>query len=61
MPKEGCLLGDALSWAGQYDPELVIDLATLTGSAAAAIGSHGIVAMHRELKNGIQILRRERA
>lgn len=41
------LLGDALSWAKKYDPELVIDLATLTGSAAAAIGSHGIVAMHK--------------
>lgn len=41
------LLGDALSWARQYEPELVIDLATLTGSAAAAIGSQGMVAMRK--------------
>ena len=41
------LLGDALSWARQYDPELVIDLATLTGSAAAAIGTQGMVAMQK--------------
>jgi leucyl aminopeptidase len=41
------LLGDALSWAKQYDPELVIDLATLTGSAAAAIGVQGLVAMQK--------------
>jgi leucyl aminopeptidase len=39
------ILADALSYAKKYDPELVIDLATLTGSAAAAIGEIGIVAM----------------
>jgi len=39
------ILADALSWAKQYSPELVIDLATLTGAAAAAIGTFGIVAM----------------
>ena len=39
------LLADALSYAKQYKPELVIDLATLTGSAAMAIGHHGIVGM----------------
>jgi leucyl aminopeptidase len=38
------ILADALSYAKQYDPSLVIDLATLTGSAAAAIGSEGMVA-----------------
>lgn len=38
------ILADALSYAGQYDPQLVIDLATLTGSAKAAIGSAGTVA-----------------
>ena len=27
------ILADALAWAKQYDPELVIDLATLTGAA----------------------------
>ena len=39
------VLGDALSYAQDYKPELVIDLATLTGAAAAAIGSVGSVMM----------------
>ncbi|MBE9469573.1 MAG: leucyl aminopeptidase [Bacteroidetes bacterium] len=39
------ILADALSYAKQYKPELVFDLATLTGAAAAAIGAYGIVAM----------------
>ncbi len=39
------ILADALSYAKKYKPELVIDLATLTGAAAAAIGSYGIVSM----------------
>ncbi len=39
------LLADALSYAKQYDPELVFDFATLTGAAARAIGPHGIAMM----------------
>ncbi|KAA9339580.1 leucyl aminopeptidase family protein [Hymenobacter busanensis] len=39
------ILADALSFAKKYQPELVIDAATLTGSAARAIGKEGIVAM----------------
>lgn len=39
------ILADALSYAMQYKPELVIDLATLTGAAARAIGPEGIVYM----------------
>ncbi len=39
------LLGDALSYAQQYKPELVIDLATLTGAAMRAIGHQGAVFM----------------
>jgi len=39
------ILGDALQWAKQYKPELVIDFATLTGAASAAVGEHGIVCM----------------
>ncbi|MCX6294675.1 MAG: leucyl aminopeptidase [Bacteroidetes bacterium] len=39
------ILADALSYAQKYDPKLVIDLATLTGAAVAAIGTSGIVAM----------------
>ena len=39
------ILADALSYAQKYEPELVIDLATLTGSALRAIGHHGAVFM----------------
>ncbi|GAB2968660.1 leucyl aminopeptidase [Hymenobacter coalescens] len=39
------ILADALSFARKYHPELVIDAATLTGSAARAVGKEGIVAM----------------
>lgn len=39
------LLADALSYAKKYNPELVIDVATLTGSAMRAVGNYGIVAM----------------
>ena len=42
------LLADALSYAKKYDPKLVIDLATLTGSAVAAIGNYGFVSMHKD-------------
>ncbi|MEM6342985.1 MAG: leucyl aminopeptidase [Bacteroidota bacterium] len=39
------ILADALAYAKQYEPELVIDLATLTGAAVVAIGSPGIAMM----------------
>lgn len=39
------ILADALAYAKQYKPALVMDFATLTGAAAAAIGSQGIVCM----------------
>jgi leucyl aminopeptidase len=38
------ILADALSYAKKLDPEIVIDLATLTGSASAAVGKYAIVA-----------------
>lgn len=39
------ILADALSYASRFDPELIINMATLTGSASAAIGNQGVVAM----------------
>ncbi len=39
------ILADALSYGERYDPELVITMATLTGSAARAIGTYGTVGM----------------
>ena len=41
------ILADALSYSEKYNPELVIDLATLTGAAARAVGHFGIVSMHK--------------
>jgi len=39
------ILADALHYAKRYKPEMVIELSTLTGAAAAAIGQYGIVCM----------------
>jgi leucyl aminopeptidase len=39
------ILADALSYAERFNPAAVIDLATLTGAAAVAIGGHGTVGM----------------
>jgi leucyl aminopeptidase len=39
------ILADALTWAKRYNPAVVFDLATLTGSAVIALGSPGIVMM----------------
>lgn len=38
-------MADALHYAKRYDPDLIVDVATLTGSAARAIGPEGIVMM----------------
>lgn len=45
------LLADALSYAKKYHPELVIDLATLTGAAPIISGTHGMVAMGNTPEN----------
>ncbi len=34
------ILADALTWVGQYNPRVVIDLATLTGACIIALGQH---------------------
>ena len=39
------IMADALAYARNYDPELVIDMATLTGAAARAIGDKAIISM----------------
>lgn len=51
------ILADALAWAKRYNPMLVVDAATLTGAAARAIGSHGIVAMHQHADQYMQLLK----
>jgi len=52
------ILADALSFAKKYNPELVIDLATLTGSAVAAIGNYGCVSMHKGAKKEHALLKK---
>lgn len=39
------ILADALAYAKKFEPELVLDAATLTGSAARAVGKFAIVGM----------------
>jgi len=50
------ILADALIYANKFNPSLVIDIATLTGSASAAIGRIGIVAMGSESDNEFKTL-----
>ena len=45
------ILADALTYAKKYDPLLVIDIATLTGAAEAALGRIGIAGMHNKADN----------
>ncbi|MGM0646845.1 MAG: leucyl aminopeptidase family protein [Bacteroidota bacterium] len=47
------ILADALLYAKKYDPEIVIDAATLTGAAMRAIGNQGAVGMNN--RAGIQM------
>jgi leucyl aminopeptidase len=52
------ILADALSYAKKYDPKLVINVATLTGSAARAIGKYGIVAMQAKAEKDYELLKK---
>lgn len=52
------ILADALSYAKQYDPELVIDAATLTGAAVRAIGSVALVGMHVKAETEFELLKK---
>ncbi len=51
------ILADALHHASKYNPSLVIDLATLTGSAIRAVGKHGIVAMQTKAEKDLELLK----
>jgi leucyl aminopeptidase len=44
------ILADALLFAAKYNPSLVVDIATLTGSAQMAIGRFGIAGMHQDAR-----------
>ncbi|MFH1160379.1 MAG: leucyl aminopeptidase [bacterium] len=51
------ILADALSYAKRYNPGLVIDLATLTGSAIRAIGKQAIAGMESRAKEELSLLK----
>ncbi len=47
------ILCDALTYAKRFDPDVVIDIATLTGACVIALGAHasGLLANHDDLAN----------
>lgn len=50
------ILADALAYANKYNPELVIDAATLTGAAVRAIGTHATIVMGNASDNHFNLL-----
>lgn len=52
------LLADALSYAKKFDPMLVIDLATLTGSALRAVGHFAAAVMQSGATHELELLKK---
>ena len=50
------ILADAISYASKYAPELIIDIATLTGSAAMTFGNQAIAVMTNADRKYINLL-----
>lgn len=50
------ILADAISYASGYSPELIIDIATLTGSAAMTFGNQAIAVMTNADRKYINLL-----
>jgi leucyl aminopeptidase len=50
------ILADAISYAEKYSPELIIDIATLTGSAAMTFGNQAIALMTNADKKYVSLL-----
>lgn len=51
------ILADAIAYADQQDPELIIDAATLTGAAVRALGTSVIAAMNQDAEGPMNLLR----
>lgn len=51
------ILADAISYASKYSPELIIDIATLTGSAAMTFGNQAIAVMTNAQRRYIDLLK----
>jgi leucyl aminopeptidase len=52
------ILADALTFAKKYDPQLVIDYATLTGAAARALGTYGSALMAQAPDSVLKMLKK---
>jgi leucyl aminopeptidase len=50
------ILADAISYASKYNPELIIDIATLTGSAAMTFGNQAIAMMTNASRKYVNLL-----
>jgi leucyl aminopeptidase len=50
------ILADAISYASKYNPELIIDIATLTGSAAMTFGNKAIAMMTNADRKYVKLL-----
>lgn len=50
------ILADAISYAARYKPELIIDIATLTGSAAVTFGNQAIAVMTNADRKYVSLL-----
>jgi len=50
------ILADAISYASKYKPELIIDIATLTGSAAVTFGNQAIAVMSNADRKYVDLL-----
>jgi leucyl aminopeptidase len=52
------ILADAISYASKYSPELIIDIATLTGSAAMTFGHQAIALMTNADRKFIDLIKK---
>lgn len=50
------ILADAISYAAKYKPELIINIATLTGSAAVTFGNQAIATMSNAERKYVELL-----
>ncbi len=50
------ILADAISYASKYKPEIIIDIATLTGSAAMTFGNQAIAVMSNADRKYLKLL-----
>jgi leucyl aminopeptidase len=52
------ILADAISYASKYSPEVIMDIATLTGSAAMTFGNQAIALMTNADRKYIELLKK---